>query len=195
MIFQPTEFGTFIAHSYRFSPDFGTFVIECSPDTWRKAGLDRASDEQSRSVCGEIFRDFLEGAPLVSNRSLWFNPEFVTSREWHFSNVVLIGDALKTVHPSIGSGTRVALQDAIALAKALDDCKGDIPFTFATFERERRSGADTFQDAAMKSILWYETVDQRMHLDPVAFAYDYMIRTGRVSDERLRRLDPNLPIL
>jgi anthraniloyl-CoA monooxygenase len=190
LIFQPTELGTFIAHSYRFSPDLGTFVIECSPETWRKAGLDRASDEQSRSICGEIFRDFLVGAPLVSNRSLWFNPEFVTSQQWHFNNVVLIGDALKTVHPSIGSGTRVALQDAIALAQALDACEGNISATLETFERERRSGADTFQDAAMKSILWYETVDERMHLDPVAFAYDYMMRTGRVSDERLRRIDP-----
>ena len=190
LIFKETEFGTFIAHSYRFSPELGTFVIECSPDTWGKAGLDRASDEQSRSICGHIFADFLEGAPLISNRSLWFNPEFVTSPYWHYENVVLIGDALKTVHPSIGSGTRVALQDAIALAKALDDCGDDLPSTFETFQRERRSGADTFQNAAMKSILWYETVDQRMHLDPIPFAYDYMMRTGRVSDERLRRIDP-----
>ena len=165
-------------------------MIECSPETWRKAGLDRASDEQSRSLCADIFRDFLEGAPLISNRSLWFNPEFITSRNWHYKNVVLIGDALKTVHPSIGSGTRVALQDAIALAKALQDCRGDVPSTFETFRRERKGGADTFQSAAMKSIFWFETVDERMHLDPVPFAYDYMMRTGRVNDERLRRMDP-----
>jgi anthraniloyl-CoA monooxygenase len=190
LIFRETKFGTFIAHSYRFSPDLGTFVIECREDSWRKAGLDQASDEESRSICAHIFKDFLEGAPLVSNRSLWFNPEFVTSRNWHHKNVVLIGDALKTVHPSIGSGTRVALQDAIALAKSLDECKGDIPATFESFERERKSGADTFQSAAMKSILWYESVDQKMHLDPVAFAYDYMMRTGRVNHERLRRIDP-----
>jgi anthraniloyl-CoA monooxygenase len=190
LIFKETKFGTFIAHSYRFSPDLGTFVIECREDSWRKAGLDQASDEESRLICADIFKDFLEGAPLVSNRSLWFNPEFVTSRNWHHKNVVLIGDALKTVHPSIGSGTRVALQDAIALAKALDECKGDIPATFESFERERKSGADTFQSAAMKSILWYESVDQKMHLDPVAFAYDYMMRTGRVNHERLRRIDP-----
>jgi anthraniloyl-CoA monooxygenase len=190
LIFKATEFGTFIAHSYRFSPDLGTFVIECSEDSWRKAGLDRASDQQSRLICADIFKDFLDGAPLVSNRSLWFNPEFVTTRNWHYKNVVLIGDALKTVHPSIGSGTRVALQDAIALAKALHDCNGDIPSTFETFERERRGGADTFQTSAMKSILWYESVDQKMHLEPVAFAYDYMMRTGRVNHERLRRIDP-----
>lgn len=190
LIFRATEFGTFIAHSYRFSPELGTFVIECSPETWRKAGLDRAGDEESRAICGAIFRDFLEGAPLVSKRSVWFNPEFVTSRNWYHRNVVLIGDALKTVHPSIGSGTRVALQDAIALAQALSECGDDLPAVFASFERQRRSGVDQFQDAAMKSILWYETVDQRMHLDPVAFAYDYMMRTGRMTDERLKRIDP-----
>jgi anthraniloyl-CoA monooxygenase len=190
LIFKTTEFGTFIAHSYRFSRELGTFVIECSPETWRKAGLDRASDDESKSLCASIFEDYLEGAPLISNRSLWFNPEFVTSQNWHYKNIVLIGDALKTVHPSIGSGTRVALQDAIALAKALDGCKDDIPLTFETFRRERKGGADAFQSAAMKSILWYESVDERMHLDPVPFAYDYMMRTGRVNDDRLRRIDP-----
>ena len=148
------------------------------------------SDEDSRAFCAEVFRDYLDGHPLVSNRSSWFNPEFVTSRNWHYGNVVLIGDALKTVHPSIGSGTRVGMQDAIALAGALQAYGGDVPLTFEAFERNRRGGAGEFQDAAMKSIIWYETVDERMHLKPVPFAYDYMMRTGRVSHERLRRIDP-----
>ena len=190
LIFQETGFGTFIAHSYRFSPELGTFVIECSERTWRAAGLDTASEAESKALCETIFGDHLGGQGLVSNRSLWFNPEFVTSHRWHHGNVVLIGDALKTVHPSIGSGTRVALQDAIALAGALGQCQGDLPATFAMFERERKRGVGEFQDAAMKSILWYETVDDKLHLDPVAFAYDFMMRTGRVGDERLRRLDP-----
>jgi anthraniloyl-CoA monooxygenase len=195
LIFQESPHGTFIAHSYRFSPNLGTFVIECSPESWRSAGLDVADDERSRAICGEIFRDFLGGEPLVSNRSLWFNPEFVTSQHWHHQNVVLIGDALKTVHPSIGSGTRVALQDAIALAEALEACRGDISSTFDKFERDRRSDAGNFQDAAMKSIRWYETVDERMQLDPVDFAYDYMMRTGRVDHERLRGIDPEFTAL
>ena len=190
LIFQCTEYGTFIAHSYRFSPELGTFVIECSPETWQSAGLDLMTDEESRAFCAEVFRDYLDGNPLVSNRSSWFNPEFVTSRHWHHGNVVLIGDALKTVHPSIGSGTRVGMQDAIALANALQACDGDVPATFAAFDRDRREGAGEFQDAAMKSIIWYETVDERMHLDPVPFAYNFMMRTGRVSHERLRRIDP-----
>ena len=190
LIFQSTEHGTFIAHSYRFSPDLGTFVIECSPETWQSAGLDVMSDEESRAFCAEVFREYLGGYSLVANRSSWFNPEFVTSRHWHHENVVLIGDALKTVHPSIGSGTRVGMQDAIALANAFETCGGDVGETFAAFDRDRRGGAGEFQDAAMKSIIWYETVDERMHLDPIPFAYDYMMRTGRVSHERLRRIDP-----
>ena len=190
LIFQATEHGTFIAHSYRFSPELGTFVIECSPETWKSSGLDAMSDEDSRAFCADVFRGYLDGDPLVSNRSSWFNPEFVTSRHWHHDNVVLIGDALKTVHPSIGSGTRVGMQDAIALADALQVCEGDVARTFEAFESDRRSGAGEFQDAAMKSIVWYETVDERMHLEPVPFAFDYMMRTGRVSHERLRRIDP-----
>ena len=190
LIFQDSPYGTFIAHSYRFSPQLGTFVIECNEHTWRQAGLDRADEAESKLICQDIFRDHLDGLPLVSNRSLWFNPQFVTSRHWSHGNVVLIGDALKTVHPSIGSGTRMALQDAIALAAALQDCGEDVRATFEVFERERRSGAGSFQEAAMKSILWYETVDERMHLDPVDFAYEFMTRTGRISNERLRRLDP-----
>ena len=191
LIFQDTPFGTFIAHCYRFSPELGTFVIECSEESWRLAGLDRAGNEESRAICEGIFADFLGGEPLVSNRSLWFNPAFVTSTHWHHGSTVLIGDALKTVHPSIGSGTRVALQDAIGLAEALQECGGDVPATFAAFERKRRQDAGSFQDAAMRSILWYESVDRRMHLDPIAFAHDFMMRTGRVSHERLRRIDPD----
>ena len=87
------------------------------------------------------------------------------------------------------------MQDAIALAKERADCNGEVAATFESFERDRRDGADTFQDAAMKSILWYETVDQRMDLSPVAFAFDYMMRTGRVNDERLRRIDPEFAAL
>ena len=190
LVFQETPFGTFIAHNYRFAPGLGTFVVECNEESWRKAGLDTATEAQSLAICEEVFRDQLDGHPLVSNRSLWFNPEFVTSQKWHYRNLVLIGDALKTVHPSIGSGTRMALQDAIALAEALRACGCDVAATFERFESNRRPGAGSFQDAAMKSILWYETVDERMHLKPVAFAYDFMMRTGRVSDDRLRKLDP-----
>ena len=191
LIFEQTPYGIFIAHSYRYAADAGTFVIECHPDTWKRAGLDTKSDEESRRFCGEIFARYLDGDELISNRSLWFNPSFVTSKRWYAGNVVLIGDALKTVHPSIGSGTRMAFEDAVALARAVNGGGGDVAASLAEFERSRRPTADGFQDAAMRSILWYETADTRMHLTPLEFAYNFMMRTGKVNRERLRKIDPD----
>lgn len=191
LIFEQTPFGIFIAHSYRYAPDQGTFVIECHPDTWKRAGLDTMSDDESRRFCGEVFADYLGGEELISNRSLWFNPSFVTSKRWYSGNVVLIGDALKTVHPSIGSGTRMAYEDAVALAKAVNEGHGDFRKSLAEFERARRPAADGFQEAAMRSILWYETAETRQTLSPLEFAYSFMMRTGKVNHERLRRIDPD----
>jgi 2-polyprenyl-6-methoxyphenol hydroxylase-like FAD-dependent oxidoreductase len=104
---------------------------------------------------------------------------------------VLVGDALKTVHPSIGSGTRMAYEDAISLAKAVNEGGGDVANSLTEFERARRPTADDFQEAAMRSILWYETADTRQHLTPLQFAFSYMMRTGKVNLDRLRRIDPD----
>jgi anthraniloyl-CoA monooxygenase len=191
LIFQDTQFGIFIAHSYRFSPQYGTFVIECHPDVWRRAALDRMTDEESRIFCADVFKQHLGGEALISNRSPWFNPSFVTARRWWDGNVVLIGDALKTVHPSIGSGTRMAYEDAIALAQAVNAKGPDVPASLAEFEAIRRARAEGFQDAAMRSIIWYETVAARKHLSPLQFAFSYMTRTGKVDYDRLRRIDPD----
>lgn len=190
LIFHDTEFGLFIGHSYRFSADLGGFVVECDPATWARAGFDKLSDEESRTRCADLFGDYLDGAPLLSNRSLWFNPAFVTSRNWYWRNVVLIGDALKTVHPSIGSGTRVGMQDAIALCAALKTCNDDVAAALAEFVRIRKPASDGFQSAAMRSILWYENVASKLHLDPVNFSFSFMMRTGKVNYERLRIMDP-----
>jgi anthraniloyl-CoA monooxygenase len=191
LIFEQTKYGTFIAHSYRYAPDYGTFVIECHPETWSRAGLDVKSEEESRRFCGDVFRDYLDGDGLISNRSAWFNPSFVTSKRWSSGNVVLIGDALKTVHPSIGSGTRMAYEDAAALARAVNAGGGNVRESLKAFEMARRPSADGFQDAAMRSIIWYETADTRQHLTPLEFAYSYMMRTGKVNLDRLRKIDPD----
>jgi anthraniloyl-CoA monooxygenase len=190
LIFEQTPHGIFIAHCYRFSPDFGTFVVECHPTVWRRAGLDRMSDEESRTFCAEVFKRHLGGCGLISNRSVWFNPSFVTSMRWSCGNVVLIGDALKTVHPSIGSGTRMAYEDAIALARAVNAKGPDVAASLAEFEASRRETAEGFQEAALRSILWYETVETRKQLSPLEFAFSYMMRTGKVDYQRLRRIDP-----
>lgn len=191
LLFQDTPHGLFIGHTYPYGREGGnTFVVECAPEVWRRAGLDRMTDEESREACAAVFAEFLSGAPFVSNRSTWFNPAFVRTQAWSWRNVVLIGDALKTVHPTIGSGTRVGMQDAIALARACAEAGGDVPEALRRFEAERRPDAEGFQDAAMRSIEWYEAVDERLHLSPLDFAYDFMMRTGKVSHERLRRMDP-----
>ena len=191
LIFRPDRAGTFIAHTYQYSDDLSTFLVECSPETWAAAGLDHASDEESRAYCERVFADDLGGAPLLSKRSEWFLANVVRNRRWSKGNLVLIGDALRSVHFSLGSGTRMAMQDAIALFKAATAHPGDVPAALAAFEADRRPASDKFQDAAARSLDWYENVDVRMGLPPIAFAYDYMTRTGRVTHDDIRRMDPD----
>ncbi|MBC7202020.1 MAG: FAD-dependent monooxygenase [Pusillimonas sp.] len=191
LIFRETEYGVFIAHSYQYSKDLSTFLVEVDPDTWKRAGLDTMSDEDSRRFCEQVFAKDLGSNGLLSNRSIWFSANIVSNENWSYKNVVLLGDALRTVHFSLGSGTRMAMQDAIALYEAVNLHGKDLPAAFAHFEKLRRTSSANFQTAAAKSLDWYESVDQKMHLDPVIFAYDYMRRTGRVSHEDLKERDPN----
>jgi 2-polyprenyl-6-methoxyphenol hydroxylase-like FAD-dependent oxidoreductase len=191
LVFRENEDGLLIAHAYRYSRTHSTFLVECDRETWRAAGLDRKGEAESRAYCENVFREDLGGAPLLSNHSEWFRYAIVSNRHWSWRNVVLLGDALRTGHPSVGSGTRLAMQDAIAL---YDACVAfsDVPALLAEFERRRRPGSDTLQAAAIRSAQWYETVRSRLALDPVSFAYDYLRRTGRVDHEDVRARDPEL---
>ncbi|WP_144630565.1 FAD-dependent monooxygenase [Bordetella genomosp. 13] len=190
LIFRQTGHGVFIAHSYQYSPELSTFLVEVDPDTWRRAGLNDASEQESRRYCADVFRHDLGANELLGNRSLWFEAKVVRNEHWTHRNIVLLGDALRTVHFSLGSGTRMAMQDAIALHQGLKQCPDDVPAAFAVFESLRRTSSTNFQAAASRSLDWYENVADRMHLDPVSFAYDYMRRTGQVSHEDLRKRDP-----
>jgi len=191
LIFRETKHGVFIAHSYQYSPDLSTFLVEVAPETWERAGLDRAGDEESRRYCAEMFRPELGGHELMSNRSRWFEANVVKNERWTHRNIVLIGDALRTVHFSLGSGTRMAMQDAIALHRALADQPDRIPAALVAFEAARRPASSSFQSAAALSLDWYETVEAKLHLDPLAFAYDYMRRTGKVSHDDLKQRAPH----
>ena len=191
LIFRQDPAGVFIAHTYQYSDELSTFLVECSPEAWQAAGLDRASDDGSRAYCERVFADDLQGAKLLSRRSEWFLASVVRNRRWTRDNVVLLGDALRSVHFSLGSGTRMAMQDAIALFRAVTANPQDVAAALAAFELERRPASEQFQDAAARSLDWYETVQTRMDLPPVAFAYDYMTRTGRVSHADIRRMDPD----
>jgi 2-polyprenyl-6-methoxyphenol hydroxylase-like FAD-dependent oxidoreductase len=190
LIFRETEHGVFIAHSYQYSPELSTFLVEVDPDTWQRAGLDKASEDESRRFCAEVFRPELGSNELLTNRSLWFEANIVSNECWSHGNIVLLGDALRTVHFSLGSGTRMAMQDAIALHKGVATHPQDLPAALAAFEAARRDASSAFQQSASLSLDWYENVADKMHLDPVRFAYDYMRRTGKVSHDDLQQRDP-----
>jgi anthraniloyl-CoA monooxygenase len=192
LIFRENGDGLLIAHTYRYSRTHSTFLVECDPHTWHNAGLDRMAESESLVYCARVFRDDLDGHPLLSNKSDWFRYPIVRNRHWSWRNVVLLGDALRTGHPSVGSGTRLAMQDAIALFDAWRVCGDDVAALLVEFERRRRPGSDALQAAAVKSTEWYEAVRSRMHLDPISFAYDYLRRTGRVDHADVRQRDPAL---
>jgi 2-polyprenyl-6-methoxyphenol hydroxylase-like FAD-dependent oxidoreductase len=190
LTFRANEDGVFVAHHYRHSSSMSTFIVECDEATWRRAGLDRLSDEESRAYCEAVFAKDLAGRPLVSNNSVWRQFPLLANNRWHAGNAALIGDALRTVHFSIGSGTRLGFEDAIALDRAFGEAGDDVPAALAAFERERRPVVDKILAAAYASSHWYERLREKMALQPWQLAYDYMMRSGRMSDQRLREISP-----
>jgi 2-polyprenyl-6-methoxyphenol hydroxylase-like FAD-dependent oxidoreductase len=190
LTFRANQDGHFVAHHYRHSPSMSTFVVECDVATWRRAGLDRISDDESRAYCEHVFAPDLGGHSLVSNKSIWRQFPLLVNRRWYVGNTVLIGDALRTVHFSIGSGTRLAFEDAIALDRAFAEAGTDVPSALAVFERERQPIVEKIISAANASSYWYERLPDKMKLQPCQIAYDYMTRSGRMTDERLREVSP-----
>ena len=193
--FVENELGTFNAHHYRYAPGMSTFIVECDPATWVRAGLDKASDAESRRICGEVFAATLQGHPLISNRSIWRNFPWVWNERWSFRNIVLIGDALRTAHYSIGSGTRLAIEDALVLTKALEAVPGDLPAALVRYEALRRPIVEKLVAASKQSAAWYERFPEHMRLSPVELAMSYIRRSGRVDDERLRAMAPKFMAL
>jgi anthraniloyl-CoA monooxygenase len=189
LIFRQNEHGLVISHTYQYSPTHSTFLVEVDPQTFRNAGLDRMTETESLAYCERVFAPDLQGHKLLSNKSNWFRYTIVKNTRWHHGNIVLIGDALRTGHPSVGSGTRLAMQDSIALFDAARRCGDDVPAMLAEFETIRRPGSDSLQKAAIKSTEWYENLGPKLDLDPVSFAYDYVTRSGRVDHAEVRRRD------
>ena len=192
LIFRQNPDGLAIAHTYRYSRTHSTFLVEVDPATFHRSGLDRMSEDQSLAWCEKVFADDLQGHKLLSNKSNWFRYTIVKNRHWHYRNIVLIGDALRTGHPSVGSGTRLAMQDSIALFNAFKTCGADVPMMLEEFVRIRQPGSDSLQQAAIKSCEWYEDLGPKLHLDPISFAYDYVTRSGRVDHADVRQRDPEL---
>ena len=188
--FVENETGFFNAHHYRHSPSMSTFVFECDAETWRRAGFERMDEAETLAYCERVFADTLQGQRLVSNKSIWRNFPNVRNARWSAGNKVLIGDAQRTAHFSIGSGTRLAMEDALALAKCLAQYKTDIPQALAAFETLRRPIVEKLVAAADASAGWYERFPEHMKLAPREFAWSYIQRSGRVDPERLRRISP-----
>jgi 2-polyprenyl-6-methoxyphenol hydroxylase-like FAD-dependent oxidoreductase len=187
--FVKTELGAFNAHHYRYSPDMSTFLVECDPATWQAYGFADKTVEQSQAICEQVFSDTLDGHPLLSNKSVWRNFPWIWNEQWSTGNKVLIGDALHSAHFSIGSGTRLAIEDAIALTKALE-AELDIPRALARYQRERQPIVKKLVTAARTSADWYENFPDHMKLDLMDFAYSYITRSGRIDDARLRAMSP-----
>jgi len=190
LTFRTNAEGAFVAHHYRYADDMSTFIVECDAGTFARAGLGRMDEAGSRAYCERLFAPDLGGHALVSNRSLWRRFPVLTNAHWHAGNVVLIGDALRTVHFSIGSGTRLAMEDAVFLARALADAGDDVPAALARFEATRRPVVDKLLAGAAGSYTWYEGFAARMGLDPYELAWDYMTRSGRMTEERLAAIAP-----
>jgi len=188
--FVDTPYGPFNAHHYRYAPDMSTFIAECGPQTWAKAGFGAMSEDDSRKACEAIFAEALDGHSLVANRSLWRNFPRISNERWHAQNMVLVGDALRTAHFSIGSGTRLALEDAFALVQALDANGFDVAKALPAYAAARRPAVEKLVAAADASAEWYENFGDRMKLAPWDFAWSYIQRSGRIDREKLRRLAP-----
>jgi len=188
--FREHEAGLFVAHAYKFNDTTSTFIVECSEATWRKARFDWKSDPETCEYLSEVFKSDLNGQPLLSNNFVrWVNFPLVKNKQWHNNNVVLLGDALHTAHFSIGSGTKLAVEDSIALAKCFKAGK-DIEQALAEFQRVRKPIVDEYQEAANSSLLFFENVASEMRLDPIPFAYKLMTRSKKIDYENLKQRDP-----
>lgn len=192
-IFEQTKHGWIWAHAYQFDDEYATFIVECAPETWRSFGFDEMSTEDAIGVCERIFAEHLDGHALESNAkhlrgSAWLNFPRVLCERWSHDNVVLLGDAAATAHFSIGSGTKLAMESAIALAEYV--CmEPDLATAFARYEDERRLEVLRLQSAARNSMEWFEHVKRYLTLDPVQFNYALLTRSQRISHENLRARD------
>jgi 2-polyprenyl-6-methoxyphenol hydroxylase-like FAD-dependent oxidoreductase len=188
--FVDTPRGPFNAHHYRYTAGMSTFIAECAGDTWARAGLDRMDEAQSLAFSRQTFADVLDGHPLVANRSLWRNFPTLWCTRWVHRNMALLGDAAHTAHFSIGSGTRLALEDAIALVKALEAHPGRISDGLEAYDATRRPLARKIVDAALTSAAWYERFGEHMALAPHDFAMSYITRSGRLDRDKLAAMSP-----
>jgi len=194
--FKETPAGWFNLHADRFDADWSTFIVETPEATWQKAGIDEMSPDESIALCQELFADLLDGHPLISNArhlrgsAMWLKFNRVLCERWFKDNIVLIGDAAHTAHFSIGSGTKLAMEDAISLSRAILSAEGDVPARLARYQSEREVEALKLQSAARNRMMWFEDIDRYVHLEPEQFAFSLLTGSQRVGHENLKVRDP-----
>jgi anthraniloyl-CoA monooxygenase len=188
---KETEHGVLQVHGYPYSDTMSTFIVETTPAAWRGMGLDRASEDESLAICEDLFCDVLDGHRLIANRSIWIDFVTVRNASWRHDNVVLLGDAAHTAHFSIGSGTKLAMEDAISLAWWLGEHAGDVPAALEAYEAERRPIVESTQRAAQGSLEWFEGIERYMGQDPRIFAFNLLTRSRRITYGELQLRDPD----
>jgi anthraniloyl-CoA monooxygenase len=189
-IFRDTGHGLFQVHAYPFDAHTSTFIVEAHESTWRRAGLDQMPEEESLRFCQDLFRPELGDHKLLSNRSIWFNFVTLRNRNWHHGNVVLLGDAAHTAHFTIGSGTKLAMEDAVSLATAFLRHPSDLEAALTWYELDRQPVVERFQEAARESATYFENVSRYGGFEPIQFAFNLLTRSGRISHLELEKRDP-----
>ncbi len=192
--FKETPWGWFNLHAYQFNEEWATFIVETPEETWLKAGIDKMDPDQSIAFCEELFADLLGGARLISNArhlrgsAVWLKFNRVLCERWFKDNIVLLGDAAHTAHFTIGSGTKLAMEDARALVKVLNSNEGDVPSRLARYQSEREIEALKLQSAARNRMTWFEEVDRYVGMEPEQFAFAVLTGSQRVghANQKLR---------
>jgi len=193
--FEQTEHGWIWAHAYRFEPDCSTFIVECSEETWRRFGFDTMEQAEAIATCEQLFAKYLDGHKLLSNAThlrgsaAWLNFRRIKCERWSTGNVILLGDAAHTAHFSIGSGTKLALEDAIKLAEVLNRAGLSLEAALDEYQAERSLEVLKLQNSARNSTEWFETLERYTHFEPLQFAYSLLTRSQRISHENLRLRD------
>jgi len=187
--FKEDPHGLWRVHAYQYEPGFSTFIVEARESTWRAAGMERADEAATIVFCERLFAKELDGHRLVGNRSVWRSFPTIRNASWHHENIVLLGDAAHTAHFSVGSGTKLAMEDAVALAESLD-ARRDIPRALEAYEAERRPPVESLQRAAQASLQWFEDTERYVDLPEIQFAFALLTRSLRVTHGNLKARDP-----
>ena len=190
-IFRKNEHGWWWVHAYRYEEGMTTWIVETSEKTWAAAGMEQASEEDTKAYCEALFSEDLDGHPLITNRSVWRTFPVVRNERLYHGNIVLMGDAVRSAHFSIGSGTKLAMEDAIALASYFGECGNDVGEALERYQSIRKDEADRLQRTAVVSLSWFEHIDRYAAVQEAEqFTFNMMCRAKRITYENLRLRDP-----